>query len=65
MAPVATARGAEPQFCDLGPLMVRIDGAERPPGGPRPTAALALLLMNVNRRVGADALRNWCNWPAG
>lgn len=45
------------RFCDLGPLIVRIDGAERSPGGPRPTAALALLLINANRRVSADALR--------
>lgn len=45
------------RFCDLGPLTVLIDGAERSPGGPRPTAALAVLLINANRRVSADALR--------
>lgn len=57
MAPAAPVHPHELRFCDLGPLTVLIDGVERSPGGPRPTAALALLLINMNRRVSADALR--------
>jgi DNA-binding SARP family transcriptional activator len=40
-----------------GPLVVQIDGGDRSPGGPRPAAALAVLLINANRRVTGDALR--------
>lgn len=57
--PMVSAVAAEPhgpRIRDLGPLVVRIDGSERSPG-PRPAAALALLLINANRRVAADALR--------
>lgn len=57
MAPAAPAQPHDLQFRDLGPLAVRFAGSERSPGGSRPAAALALLLINVNRRVGADALR--------
>lgn len=45
------------RFCDLGPLALQIDGVERSAGGYRPASAMALLLINANRRVSADALR--------
>ena len=45
------------RFCDLGPLVLHLGGVERPVGGRRAAAALALLLMNSNRWVSADALR--------
>lgn len=57
MAPPGPAHPHELRFGDLGPLTVLIDGVERAPGGPRPAAALALLLINANRRVSGDALR--------
>lgn len=57
MVPGASAVAHDLRFRDLGPLVVRIAGSERSPGGPRPAAALALLLINANRRVDADALR--------
>lgn len=43
-------------FCDLGPVLVDQDGRVRPVGGARLESALALLLINADRRVGVDAL---------
>ncbi|MDT0353422.1 BTAD domain-containing putative transcriptional regulator [Pseudonocardia charpentierae] len=58
MAHVAGVAAVPPHFRDLGPLLVEVDGVERTPGGPRPAAALALLLINANRRVSSDTLGN-------
>ncbi|HEV7653511.1 MAG TPA: BTAD domain-containing putative transcriptional regulator [Mycobacteriales bacterium] len=41
---------------DLGTMVVELDGREIPPGGKKPAAILALLLINANRRVSVDAL---------
>lgn len=42
---------------DLGTLVVRVDGAEPGgPGGNKPAALLAALLIDVNRRVSIDRL---------
>ncbi|MFC5139107.1 BTAD domain-containing putative transcriptional regulator [Actinomycetospora rhizophila] len=41
---------------DLGAVAVAVDADERPVAGLRATAMLALLTINVNRRVSVDAL---------
>lgn len=41
---------------DLGALAIAVDADERPVAGVRATAMLALLTINVNRRVSVDAL---------
>ncbi|MHC1558303.1 AfsR/SARP family transcriptional regulator [Actinomycetospora sp. C-140] len=41
---------------DLGAIAVAVDADERPVAGLRATAMLALLTINVNRRVSVDAL---------
>ncbi|MEJ2864440.1 BTAD domain-containing putative transcriptional regulator [Actinomycetospora flava] len=48
--------GGSARFLDLGPLMVEIDGHRRAPGGPRTTAALAVLLIHADRPVSVDTL---------
>ncbi|GLZ50179.1 hypothetical protein Acsp06_63640 [Actinomycetospora sp. NBRC 106375] len=48
--------GGSVRFLDLGELMVEIDGLVRTPGGRRPGAALAMLLIHANRPVSVDAL---------
>lgn len=55
---MATVVGAvaAPHFLDLGTLLVEVEGSARSLGGARPTAALAVLLINANRRVSADAV---------
>jgi WD40 repeat protein/DNA-binding SARP family transcriptional activator len=44
------------EFRILGPLSVRVDGAEVPIGGPKQRALLALLLLNANRVVSRARL---------
>ena len=43
-------------FRILGPLSVRVDGAELPIGGPKQRALLALLLLSANRVVSRERL---------
>jgi predicted ATPase/DNA-binding SARP family transcriptional activator len=45
------------RFRDLGPLLVEIDGVEHPAGGRMPEIILSRLLVSLNARVPADALR--------
>src|ERR671930_2462686 len=44
------------EFRILGPLVVRVDGAVVPVGGPKQRALLALLLLSANRVVSRDRL---------
>ena len=44
------------EFRILGPLSVRIDGADVQAGGPKQRALLALLLLSANRVVSRDRL---------
>src|SRR6187455_1373620 len=44
------------EFRILGPLSVRVDGAEVPIGGPKQRALLALLLLSANRVVSRERL---------
>ena len=44
------------EFRILGPLVVRVDGAAVPIGGPKQRALLALLLLNANRVVSRERL---------
>ena len=44
------------EFRILGPLVVRVDGAVVPIGGPKQRALLALLLLSANRVVSRDRL---------
>jgi DNA-binding SARP family transcriptional activator len=57
-APTTTSSPTSPplHFMDLGEILIEVDRTVRTPGGARPPAALALLLINANRRVTADAL---------
>jgi predicted ATPase len=55
-APAGERRAVDLRFRDLGTLVVERDGAPLPLGGPRLTAALALLLIHAGHRVGVDAL---------
>ncbi|MEJ2871484.1 BTAD domain-containing putative transcriptional regulator [Actinomycetospora sp. OC33-EN08] len=48
--------GAAVRFLDLGELLVEVDGALRTPGGRRPAAALAVLLIHADRPVSVDTL---------
>ncbi len=41
---------------DLGALSIDIDGHEQSPGGKRPAAVLAILLVHANHRVSVDAV---------
>lgn len=43
-------------FRDLGPILIGRGKAARSPGGARLVAALSLLLVHADRRVGTDAL---------
>ena len=53
----AQANGASRlEFRILGPLVVRVDGAAVPIGGPKQRALLALLLLSANRVVSRDVL---------
>ncbi|MDQ1429034.1 MAG: hypothetical protein QOK39_2510 [Acidimicrobiaceae bacterium] len=54
--PGANIQTSAPHFMDLGEILVEVDQTIRTPGGPRPAAALALLMINANRRVTADAI---------
>jgi predicted ATPase/DNA-binding SARP family transcriptional activator len=54
---VIVAETAAPvHFLDIGELLVETDGATRGPGGARPAALLAVLLIHANRRVPADTV---------
>src|ERR671931_622837 len=44
------------EFRILGPLVVRVDGAPVPVGGPKQRALLALLLLSANRVVSRERL---------
>ena len=55
-AATSAPTAAPVHFMDLGMILVEVDQTIRPPGGTRPTAALALLLINANRRVTVDAV---------
>ncbi len=44
------------EFRILGPLVVRVDGASVPIGGPKQRALLALLLLSANRVVSRERL---------
>ena len=44
------------EFRILGPLSVRVDGADVPIGGPKQRALLALLLLSANRAVSRERL---------
>ena len=44
------------EFCILGPLTVRVDGAVVHAGGPKQRALLALLLLSANRVVSRERL---------
>src|ERR1700742_2522620 len=44
------------RLCDLGALSIEVDGQEKAPGGKRPAAILAMLLIHANRRVSVDAV---------
>jgi predicted ATPase/DNA-binding SARP family transcriptional activator len=54
--PEPTRDPAAVYFRDLGPIIVGHGEAARSPGGARLVAALALLLIHADRRVGTDAL---------
>ncbi|GAA4853031.1 hypothetical protein GCM10023201_52940 [Actinomycetospora corticicola] len=56
--------GPVPLFRDLGDLRVEVNGRERGPGGRRPAALLAALLVHVNERVPVDLL-SAAVWPDG
>src|ERR671935_1099334 len=44
------------EFRILGPLVLRVDGAPIPVGGPKQRALLALLLLSANRVVSRERL---------
>jgi len=48
--------GSRLEFRILGPLVVRVDGAPVPIGGPKQRALLALLLLSANRVVSRERL---------
>jgi predicted ATPase/DNA-binding SARP family transcriptional activator len=56
--------GPVPLFRDLGDLRVEVHGRERGPGGRRPAALLAALLVHANERVPVDLL-GAAVWPDG
>ncbi|MCD2191955.1 AAA family ATPase [Actinomycetospora endophytica] len=53
---MGSADSGSVRFLDLGALMVEVDGHLRTPGGRRPAAALAVLLIHANRPVSVDTL---------
>lgn len=56
LAAVDDRRGARLQYHDLGPLLVERDGEVVALTGGRLTAALSVLLIHADRRVGSEAL---------
>ncbi len=44
------------RLCDLGALSITFHGQEQSPGGKRPAAVLALLLVHANQRVSVDTV---------